>query len=65
MQSATHRSFTIVTIMTLVFMSVFKGHHWVEVLTGVNVDTKVVQCQPQAPCPAHQLIVQKVVVPAK
>jgi len=63
MQSAAHRSFTVVTLITLIFTPVFKNHHWFDVLVGHTTETKIVQCQPSQPCPAHEVIVKKVVVP--
>lgn len=63
MQSAAARNFTVVTIMTLVFTPVWKGNHWVNVLTGKKTETTVVECQPNDPCPAHKNITRNVVVP--
>ena len=34
MQSAATRGFTVVTVVTLIFTPVWKGKHWVDVLTG-------------------------------
>ncbi len=63
MHSAAHRSVTIVTVMTLIFMPMFRGHHWVNVLIGKTKETTVVKCQPGDPCPARKLIVKKIVLP--
>jgi hypothetical protein len=58
------RGVTVVTIVTLVFAPVFKGHHWVWHLIGRKVETKQVACQPHEPCPAEKTIVDKVYLPA-
>ncbi len=62
MQSAAARGFTVVTVMTLVFMPLWKANHWVDVLTGKTTDTRVVKCQPNEPCPAQMHITKKVVL---
>jgi hypothetical protein len=56
--SASLRSFTVVTVMTLILMPVFRGHHWLNVLIGKKVETQIVQCQPGDPCPARKHITQ-------
>jgi hypothetical protein len=58
------RGVTVVTIVTLVFAPVFRGHHWVWHLVGKKVETKQVVCQPKEPCPAEKTIVNKVYLPA-
>jgi hypothetical protein len=63
MQSAATRGFTVVTVMTLIFTPVWKGNHWVDVLTGKTKETTAVKCQPDEPCPAQKHITKKVVVP--
>jgi hypothetical protein len=63
MQSAAARNFTVVTIMTLIFTPVWKGNHWVNVLTGKKTETSVVSCQANDPCPAHKHITQKIIQP--
>ena len=63
MQSAATRGFTVVTVVTMILAPVWKGKHWVNVLTGKSSETTVVQCQPNAPCPAHKHITQTVVLP--
>ncbi len=63
MQSAGHRGFTVVTVMTLIFTPMLKGHHWVDVLTGKTTERTIVECQPSEPCPAQKHITQKVVLP--
>jgi hypothetical protein len=63
MQSAAARGFTVVTIMTLVFTPVWKGGHWVEILTGKTKETTVVKCQANDPCPAQKHITRNVVLP--
>jgi len=61
--SAAHRSVTVVTVVTLIFTPLLKGHHWMNLLTGRTTETHVVQCQPSEPCPAQKHIVQKIVLP--
>lgn len=64
MHSAHHRSVTVVTVLTLIFTPMLKhGHHWVNVLTGANVETKIVQCDPGDRCPARKHIVKKIILP--
>jgi hypothetical protein len=63
MHSAAHRSVTVVTLMTLIFTPMLKGHHWVNVLTGKTTETKIEQCKPGEPCPARKHITQKIVQP--
>jgi len=63
MQSAATRGFTVVTVVTLVFTPVWKGKHWVDVLTGRKTETTIVKCQPNDPCPARKHITQKIVLP--
>jgi hypothetical protein len=63
MQSAATRGFTVVTVLTLIFTPVWKGKHWVDVLTGKKTETTIVKCQPNDPCPAHKHITQKIVLP--
>ena len=46
MHSAAHRSVTVVTLMTLIFTPMLKGHHWVNVLTGKTTETTIEQCKP-------------------
>jgi hypothetical protein len=53
---------TVVTVLVLFFTPVFRGHHWVEVLTDTKTETTVQKCEAKAPCPAFKLIVKKVVV---
>jgi hypothetical protein len=63
MQSAATRGFTVVTVVTLIFTPVWKGKHWVDVLTGKKSETTIVKCQPNDPCPGHKHITQKIVLP--
>jgi hypothetical protein len=63
MQSAATRGFTVVTVVTLIFTPVWKGKHWVDVLTGKKTETTIVKCQPNDPCPRHKHITQKIVLP--
>jgi hypothetical protein len=64
MQSAATRGFTVVTVVTLLFTPLWRGHHhWVDVLTGKTTETTVVTCQPNEPCPAQKHSTNKVVLP--
>jgi hypothetical protein len=63
MQSAATRGFTVVTVVTLIFAPVWKGNHWVNLLTGKTTETTVVKCQPNDPCPAQKHITQQVALP--
>jgi hypothetical protein len=63
MQSAATRGFTVVTVLTLVFTPVWKGNHWVEILTGKTAESTVVKCAPNDPCPAHKHITKKLGLP--
>jgi hypothetical protein len=63
MHSAAHRSVTVVTLMTLIFTPMLKGHHWVNVLTGKTTETTIEQCKPGDPCPARKHITQRIVQP--
>jgi len=63
MQSAATRGFTVVTVVTLIFTPVWKGHHWVNELTGKTTETTIVKCEPNEPCPAHKHITKKVILP--
>ena len=45
MHSAAHRSVTVVTLMTLIFTPMLKGHDWVNVLTGKTTETTIVRCK--------------------
>jgi len=63
MQSAATRGFTVVTVATLIFTPLWKGNHWVEILTGKTKETTVVKCEPNDPCPADKHVTKKVVLP--
>lgn len=63
MHSAHHRSVTVVTVLTLIFTPMLKHHHWFNFLTGRTVETTIVKCEAKKPCPAHKLIVRKVILP--
>jgi hypothetical protein len=63
LQSAATRGFTSVTIVTLLFTPLWRGHHWVDVLTGKTTETTVVTCQPNESCPAQKHITKKVALP--
>jgi hypothetical protein len=58
------RGVTVVTIITLVFAPVFRGHHWVWHLVSKKVETTQVACKPSDPCPAHKTVLDKVYLPA-
>jgi hypothetical protein len=60
--SAAQRSFTVVTLMTMIFTPMLRGNHWVNVLTGKSTETTVVQCQPSDPCPMQKHVTQKIVL---
>jgi hypothetical protein len=53
MHSAAHRGVTVVTVVTLLYASVLKHHHWVRVLVGRKQTTVRVVCKPAQPCPAQ------------
>ena len=59
-QSAAHRSLTVVTVMAFIFTPMLKGNHWVDALTGKTTETHTEQCQPGDPCPARKHITQKI-----
>jgi hypothetical protein len=63
LHSAAHRGFTVVTILTLFFTPVLKGHHWKNVLTGSSTDVQIVECQPHGPCPHEKHETVKIVLP--
>jgi len=63
--SAATRSVTVVTILTLFFAPVWKGHHWKNVLVGKTTETQIVECQQGDPCPTHEKITKKVILPAQ
>ena len=62
MQSAATRGFTVVTVVTLIFTPVWKGKHWVNVLTGKKTETTVVKCEPNEPCPTQKHLTRHVVL---
>jgi hypothetical protein len=61
-QSAAHRSVTVVTVMTLIFTPMLKGNHWVEILTGKTTETHTEQCESGGPCPAQKHVTRKIVL---
>lgn len=63
MHSAAHRSVTVVTLMTLIFTPMLKGHHWVNVLTGKTTEETIVRCERGDPCPARKHVTQRIVQP--
>jgi hypothetical protein len=65
MHSAATRSVTVVTILTLFFAPVMKGHHWKNVLVGKTTETQIVECQPNDPCPKHITITNSIYLPAR
>jgi hypothetical protein len=58
MNSGSHRGFTVVVIMTLIFAPIFKNHHWMYGAPTVKTETHVEQCAASAPCPALKTIVE-------
>jgi hypothetical protein len=52
-----------VTVVTLIFTPMLKGHHWKNVLTGKTTETHSVQCQAGDLCPKHKRVVQEVILP--
>jgi hypothetical protein len=63
LSSASHRTVTVVTVITLIFTPMLKGHHWKNVLTGKTTETHTVQCASHHACPKHKRIVRKIVLP--
>lgn len=54
---------TVVTVVTLIFTPMLKGHHWKNVLTGKTTETHTVQCASHHPCPKYKRIVRKIILP--
>ena len=66
MQSAATRGVTVVTIVTLFFTPVLKGHKWHNVQTGKTEETQIVACDPDVKhCPKKETITKTVVLPAQ
>ena len=63
LSSASHRTVTVVTVVTLIFTPMLKGHHWKNILTGKTTETDTVQCESHHPCPKHKRIVRKIILP--
>ena len=63
MNSGSHRGFTVVTIITLIFAPIFLHHHWVYRLTSMTSETRTVPCVVHQPCPSRQTIVNVVYQP--
>jgi hypothetical protein len=63
MNSAAHRSVTVVTIVTLIFTPMLTHGNWVNVLTGTTEETQIVHCQPDDPCPAEEHVTRSIVLP--
>ena len=57
MNSGGHRGFTVVTIITLVFVPFLTHHDWVWRLVGQTKQTQIEQCAANQPCPAHRVVV--------
>jgi len=53
----------VVTVVTLIFTPMLKGHHWKNVLTGKTTETHTAQCASHHPCSKHKRIVRKIVLP--
>lgn len=63
MHSASLRSFTVVTLVTLVFAWFQQGTSWVSRMVGrTKVDTTQ-ECVPDRPCPGHRTLVKKAYLP--
>ena len=60
--TAPHRSVTVVTLMTLIFTPMLKGHHWDNVLTGKTTETTSCNASP-ATRARHGSTVTKIVQP--
>jgi len=63
LSSASHRTVTVVTVVTLIFTPMLKGHHWKNVLTGKTTETHTAQCASHHPCSKHKRIVRKIILP--
>jgi hypothetical protein len=60
MNSGSHRGFTVVTIMTLVFAPVFSHHNWLYKLVSKTSETNRVACVAHESCP-HKTEIMNVV----
>jgi hypothetical protein len=60
MNSGSHRMFTTVTVITLVFAPFFTNNHWVSKLVRIERETHTEACVPKQPCPEEKTIVEKV-----
>jgi hypothetical protein len=63
MNSGSHRGFTVVTIITLIFAPIFLHHHWVYTLASITSQTHTEKCVAHQPCPSSKTIVNVVVIP--
>jgi len=63
MNSGSHRGFTIVTIVTLIFAPFLVHHHWAYRLVDVKTETHVEQCATPHPCPPFKTVVVKIKPP--
>ena len=63
LSSESHRTVTVVTVVTLIFTPMLKGHHWKNILTGKTTETHTVLCESHHPCPKHKRIVRKIILP--
>ena len=60
MNSGSHRMFTTVTVITMVFAPFFTHNHWVNKLLRIERETHQEACVRHEPCPAHKTIVERV-----
>jgi hypothetical protein len=63
MNSGSHRGFTVVTIITLIFGPIFLHHNWVYRLKSITSETQTVACAVEKPCPESKLIVNVIFEP--
>jgi len=63
MNSGSHRGFTVVTVVTMIFAPFFVNHHWAYSLVSVNTETHTEQCATVKHCPAFKTVVVKVKPP--
>jgi hypothetical protein len=60
MNSGSHRMFTTVTVITMVFAPFFTHNHWVNRLIRIDRETHTEACVPHRPCPKEKTIVNKI-----
>jgi hypothetical protein len=63
MNSGSHRGFTVVTIITLIFAPIFVHHHWAYSLVSWTSQSHTEQCVVHQPCPPFRVIVNEVKPP--